>query len=539
VRFRFPVNPPAVAAAVPAAPRIGTNERRLRMAIPVTPEHAPVPARTPPAAKEAVQPPHVSWKAVAPIIVALVIGLIPPPDGLAPHAWYYFAIFAGVIVGLMLEPLPGGAVGLIGVTVVAVLSPFVLFAPAELAKPGFKSFNAALTWALSGFSNTTVWLIFGAFMFALGYEKTGLGKRIALLLVKKMGKRTLTLGYAVVIADTLLAPFTPSNTARSGGTIYPVIRNLPALYDSKPNDPSARRIGGYLMWVAIATTCVTSSMFLTGLAPNLLAMEMVSKTAKVDFTWMQWFLAFAPIGIAMLILIPLVTYWIYPPEVKEGEEVPKWAGTELAKLGRLTNREIVLGMLVLLALGLWIFGDKFINPTTAALVVISLMLVLGVVSWDDIVKNSSAWNTLAWFATLVALAEGLNRVGFVKWFADAVGAQMAGFSPFAAMILLVLVFYFTHYLFASITAHVSALLPVMLAVGMTVPGMNMTQYALLLCLTLGIMGILTPFATGPSPVYYGSGYLPGKDYWRLGAIFGVLFIAALLVIAVPWLAIIG
>jgi L-tartrate/succinate antiporter len=74
-------------------------------------------------------------------------------------------------------------------------------------------------------------------MFALGYEKTGLGRRIALLLVKAMGRKTLTLGYAVAIADTLLAPFTPSNTARSGGTIYPVIRNLPALYDSKPTHP--------------------------------------------------------------------------------------------------------------------------------------------------------------------------------------------------------------------------------------------------------------------------------------------------------------
>jgi L-tartrate/succinate antiporter len=503
------------------------------MAITVTPDRAPPIGAPQPAV--AVKPPHVSWKALAPIVLALVVALIPPPAGLPQFAWYYFAIFAGVILGLMLEPLPGGAIGLIGVTAVTVLSQFVLFSPAELAKPGFKSFNAALTWALSGFSNTTVWLIFGAFMFALGYEKTGLGKRIALLLVKKMGRRTLTLGYAVAIADALLAPFTPSNTARSGGTIFPVIRNLPALYDSKPNDPSSRRIGSYLMWVAIATTCVTSSMFITGLAPNLLATEMVAKTAKVDISWMQWFLAFAPVGIVLLILVPLITYWIYPPEVKEGEEVPKWAAAELGKLGKLTNKEILLGLLVLLALGLWIFGGDFINATTAALVVISLMLVLGVVKWDDIVRNAPAWNTLAWFATLVALAEGLNRVGFVKWFADTVGAQMTGFSPFAAMLLLVLVFYFTHYLFASITAHVSAMLPVMLAVGTTIPGMNMTQYSLLLCMTLGIMGILTPYATGPSPVYYGSGYLPGKDYWRLGAIFGVLFIVTMILVSVVWL----
>ena len=112
------------------------------------------------------------------------------------------------------------------------------------------------------------------------------------------------LGYAVTIADTILAPFTPSNTARSGGTIYPVIRNLPALYDSKPNDPSARRIGSYIMWVAIAATCVTSSMFLTALAPNLLALELVKKTAKVDITWTQWFVAFAPVGMLLLVAHP-------------------------------------------------------------------------------------------------------------------------------------------------------------------------------------------------------------------------------------------
>jgi len=162
-----------------------------------------------------------------------------------------------------------------------------------------------LSWALSGFSNSTVWLIFGAFMFALGYEKTGLGRRIALVLVKQMGGKTLTLGYAVATADTILAPFTPSNTARSGGTIYPVIENLPPLYDSKPDDPSMRRVGSYIMWVAIATTCVTSTLFLTGLAPNLLAKELVKKTANVELAWVDWFVAAAPAGLLLLGFRPL------------------------------------------------------------------------------------------------------------------------------------------------------------------------------------------------------------------------------------------
>jgi L-tartrate/succinate antiporter len=116
---------------------------------------------------------------------------------LARNAWYFFALFVGVIVGLMTEPIPGPAISLIGVTLVTVLAPWVLYSPAELNVPGFDPVNASVAWALSGFSNSTVWLIFGAFTFALGYEKTGLGRRLALLLVRAMGRNTLTLGYAI------------------------------------------------------------------------------------------------------------------------------------------------------------------------------------------------------------------------------------------------------------------------------------------------------------------------------------------------------
>ena len=480
----------------------------------------------------------MNWKAIAPVAIAIIIALIPAPAGLPQHAWYFFAIFVGVIVGLMFEPLPGGAIGLIGVALVAVLSPWVFFSPEQLAKPGFNDARAALSWALSGFSNTTVWLIFGAFMFALGYEKTGLGRRIALMLVKAMGRKTLTLGYAVTIADILLAPFTPSNTARSGGTIYPVIRNLPPLYDSKPNDPSMRRMGSYLMWVAIAATCVTSSLFLTALAPNLLAVELVRKTAKIELAWGEWFIAAAPMGILLLALVPLLAYWLYPPEVKEGTEVPAWAAKEIEKMGPVSKREITLGVLVVIALLLWIFGGEIMEATTAAIVVICLMLLLKVVTWDDITANKAAWNTLAWFATLVALADGLTRVGFIKWFAETMAGQLSGVSPTMAVLALLLINFFGHYLFASGTAHVTAMIPVLMAVASTIQGVNMPVLALALCIQLGIMGIITPFATGPSPIYYGSGYLPAADYWRMGGIFGLIFFAAFMVITVPWMLLI-
>jgi L-tartrate/succinate antiporter len=254
---------------------------------------------------------------------------------------------------------------------------------------------------------------------------------------------------------------------------------------------------------------------------------------------MQWFISFAPVGVLLLALVPLLTYYLYPPELKSGGEVPAWAAQALGKMGRLTRKELILAILVFIALALWIFGSAFLHPTTAVLLVLSLMLLTRVLTWNDILHHTAAWNTLVWFATLVTLADGLNKVGFVGWFADFIATYLSAFSPFSAMILLVLVFYFSHYFFASITAHVTALMPVMLAIGATVPGMNLAQFALLMSLTLGIMGIQTPYASGPSSVYYGSGFLPSADFWRLGAIFGVIFIAVLLLIGLPWILMLG
>jgi L-tartrate/succinate antiporter len=482
---------------------------------------------------------NISRKVLLPVVVAIVLALLPVPAGCPQHAWYFFAIFAGVIVALVVEPLPLAAVGIIAVTLVTVLSRWVLFSPQELARPGFSSANSSLSWALSGFSNPSVWLIFGAFMFTLGYEKTGLGPRIALGLVRLMGRRTLFLGYAIMFADLIIAPFTPSTTARSGGTIYPIIRNIPMLYDSEPNDPSYRRIGGYIMWTALAATCMTSSMFVTALSSNLLAVSFVKQTANIDLTWAQWFVGHLPVTILVLLFLPLLVYWIYPPEVKRGEEVPKWAHAQLAKLGPLGTREITFGAMVCAALVLWIAAANYVNPTTVALIVIALMLLTRVVTWQEMLANSAAWNTLTWFATLIPMADGLARVGFVKWFAESIAGHMVGFSPTATMIVLVLAFFFSHYMFASVTAHVTALVPVLLTVGMAIPGMNMVHFALLMCLTLGTMGVITPYATGPSPVYAGSGYVPPNDYWRLGAIFGVILVVLQIVILVPWLALIG
>jgi L-tartrate/succinate antiporter len=470
----------------------------------------------------------LDWKVAIPLVVGGLILLIPTPQGLEPFAWQYFALFVGLITALILEPLPAAALGLIGVTLAAALN----LVPAKLGVQPTTS--DALRWALSGFSNGTVWLIFVAFMFSMGYEKTGLGKRLSLVLIKHLGKSTLGLGYAVALADLALAPFTPSNTARSGGTIFPIIKNIPPLYGCTPeNEP--RKIGGYLMWVAMATTCVTSTMFLTALAPNLLALDLLQKTTKLTISWTEWFTALAPATIILFLAVPYLAYIIYPPTLKKSEDAPKWAGEELTKMGPLTRQEMTMAGLAIFALVLWIFGGKMFDATTVALMALCLMILTGVITWQDVTTHKTAWNVLAWFATLVAMADGLGKVGFLTWFAKSAAASMSGFSISALVICLVLMFYLVHYMFASLTAHTTALLPVILATAMAVPGIPMKTLAILLCGTLGLMGILTPYATGPSPIYYGCGYISRKEFWTLGFIFGMLFIIVYLGVSFPYL----
>jgi len=462
------------------------------------------------------------WRAIIPLLLGAAIWLIPTPQGLTANAWSYFALCVAVIAALITEPVPGPVAGLLGITAAAALL---------LVEPNP---NDSIRWALSGFSSGTVWLIFVAFMFGLGYEKTGLGRRIALSLVRSLGRRTLGLGYAVALTDLILAPFMPSNTARSGGTIFPIIKSIPALYGSSPG-PTARRVGAYVMWTAFAAQAITSSMFLTANAANLFAVSLMKETAKISVGWTEWAVGFLPVGLVLFLSLPPLVYVIYPPGVKASEEVPKWADQELAKMGPITRREVMMAAIAVLALVLWIFGGERLNPPTVALIALCLMILTRLLDWSDVLADKDAWKVLVWFGTLLTLADGLNKVGFLTWFAAGIACACAEIPVMVTLLIFVAIFFASHYMFASLTAHAMALLPAFLAAGAAMPGMPVRPLALALCYTLGLMGVLTPYATGPAPIYFGSGYITRKEFWSLGSVFGAIYILLLLAVGVPYL----
>lgn len=454
---------------------------------------------------------------IVPIAVLFVLWFLPAPQGLTIEGWHFLAVFLAVIIGLVIEPVPAALVGLVGVSVVALIG---------LAG---KTPAANVKWALSGFSNSIIWLIFAAFMFAMGYQKTGLGKRISLVMIKYMGKSSLGLGYAVAFADLVLAPFMPSNTARGGGTIYPIAINIPIIFNSTP-EHEPRKMGAYITWIAMTATCVTSSMFLTALAPNLLAVDLIAKGANITIEWGAWAKIMVPLMLPLFLITPLLVYWIYPPTQKTSPEAPAWAKEELKRMGKISLKEILMASFAGLALILWIFGKELkVDATMAAISIVAAMVLTRVITWDDVIGNKPAWNIFVWFATLVALASGLNDVGVLKWIGKGTEVYLSGLTPTMLMISMIVFFFVLHYFFASLTAHTTALLPIFIVIAAKlIAPEQLTTFMILLTSTIGLMGIITPYGTGPSPIWYGAGYISQGKWWALGAIFALIFMSVLL-----------
>ena len=448
------------------------------------------------------------------ILVGVIIWFLPVPAGVKPEAWHLLAIFVATIVGLILTPLPMGAVVIIGV-MMTTLTGVLKIGP-----------------ALSGFANNTVWLIVAAFLVARGFISTGLGRRVAFVFIRAFGRKTLGLAYAIVASELVISPATPSNTARAGGIIYPIVRSLAQTFGSEPGE-TARKIGAFLMMMEFQATVITSAMFMTSMAPNPLIAELAQKTARVSITWGMWALAAIVPGILSLIIVPYLLYKIYPPEIKETPEAAEMAHRELEKMGPMKRTEKIMLFVFLLILALWVTGEwSKIDATVVAFVGVGVMLVTGVIRWDDVLTEKGAWDALIWFGGLVMMASQLNSLGFMKWFATTVGSSLAGWPWFSALIVLMLVYFYSHYGFASTTAHVTAMFPAFLAVAVAV---NVPPY--LAALTLGFFSALnagiTHYGTGPAPIYFNAGYMDQKTWWKFGLIVSFVNIAIWMGVGFP------
>ncbi|HEY5580657.1 MAG TPA: DASS family sodium-coupled anion symporter [Rhodoferax sp.] len=476
--------------------------------------------------------------AIAVGITLLIWFVIPVPDKVSPNAWHLLALFIGTIAAIIGKAMPIGALSIVAISLVAIT---------EVTRPGKP--EGAIADALSGFSNPLIWLIAIAVMISVALTKTGLGTRIGYNFISLFGKKTIGVAYSLVLSELVIAPVTPSNTARGGAIIHPIMRSIADAFGSSPDLGTSKKIGRYLALVNYNTNPITSAMFITATAPNPLIVDLVAKATNsaIKITWGQWALAALVPGLCMLLVMPLVLYFLFPPEIKMTPNAKELAHTELTKLGPMkTSEYITLGVLGLMLL-MWagvpalLFGPAMdLNATTTAWIGLSLLLLTGVLDWDDILKAKTAWDTLIWFAALVMMATFLGKLGLVGWFALSIqnGISYLGLGWMGATAILILVYFYSHYFFASTTAHITAMYAAFFTAGVAL-GAPPMLLALVLAFASSLMMSLTHYATGTAPIIFGSGYTTLNEWWTAGAVMSVVNLLLLVVVGGVWWTILG
>ena len=470
--------------------------------------------------------------AVAVAIALIIWFVIPVPAGVTANAWHLLALFVATIAAIIGKAMPIGALSIVAIALVAVTG-------VTNATPG-----GAIADALSSFANPLIWLIGVSIMISRGIIKTGLGARIGYLFIAVWGKKTIGIAYSLALSELILAPVTPSNTARGGGIIHPIMRAIAGSYDSDPEHGTQGRMGRFLALANYHANPITSAMFITATAPNPLIVKLIADTtgAQISLTWGTWALAMLLPGLVALALMPLVVYWLNPPEIKSTPNAAQFARDRLREMGPVTRGELIMlgvfGVLLLLWAGIpaWIFGPAAaVDPTTTAFIGLSLCLVTGVLTWDDVIKEKSAWDTIVWFGALVMMATFLNKLGLIGWFAKSMetGIGHLGLGWMGASALLMLTYLYAHYAFASTTAHITAMFAAFYGAGLAL-GAPALPFGLMMAAASNIMMTLTHYATGTSPVVFGSGYVTLGQWWKTGFIMSVVLILIWLVVGGAW-----
>jgi len=463
--------------------------------------------------------PIVKW--LVTIGIGVLIFLLPRPEAVTVEAWTLLAIFIATIVGSIVQPLTGSAMVLLGVVAVA------LFRAVPIEK------------ALSGYADKFVWLVLAAFFISRAMIKTGLGHRIALIFVRLIGKKTLGLGYSLVFTDLILASFIPSTGARSGGIILPIARSVTETYDSRPDDGTAGRLGTFLMTMLYQCEVILCATFLTGQASNVIIAGFAAKQANVDLNYSIWFISAIVPAMVSLTIIPLMIYRLYPPEVKETPNAVSYATEELRKLGALNRSEKTLLVVFVAVVIMWITAKWHgIDSTVVALVGISGLLVTGVLEWRDLIDETHAWEVFIWYGGLVMMATALGETNVTTLFANGIAATISGVEWPIALAILGLIFFYAHYAFASITAHVTAMFIPFLAVTIAL-GAPAGLTVLLLTYFANLSAGLTHYGTTPAPVYFGLGYVTQTRWWTVGLIASILNIIIWSTVGLFWWKLIG
>ena len=458
-------------------------------------------------------------KQAAPFALAAAIWLTPVPEGLTAPAWHLFAIFAAAIFSVIVAAFPLLTAALMAVAA-AVLTGTIT--PAK---------------AFAGFANASVLLVIVAFLVARGVVKSGLGRRISLVVVSAFGGSTLGLAYSIFATDAAIAPAFPSNTAR-GGVLYPIVLSLAQGAGSEPRDPDNGDLGGYLMFCGMASLAVSSTLWLTATSANPIGVEIAEHFGlKIGFG--SWLVASCVPALATILLLPPVLYRILPPKVSATPGASAAARQALRALGPLSRDErIVTVAFVLMVLGWAMAKPLGLDLTGVAFAGLAALLATSVLTVDDIAQEGPTLITYLWLAVLFALSGQLNELGFMGYVGGRLAPVLQGLSWPVAYVALVVLYVLMHYFFVSQSSQVLALLGVFVEVGIRT-GVPAHVMAFSLLFASSYFSTITPQGGSQNVIFVGSGYLTQGQLYRAGALTTIVCLLVFLLVGTPWLLLVA
>jgi DASS family divalent anion:Na+ symporter len=447
------------------------------------------------------------------------------PEGVSDRGWLFAAVFAATIVGFLSRPLAMGPLVLVGLMA-------LLFCGA------FGTGAAAVESMAAGFADATVCLVVAAFLLSGTVVRSGFGRRVALMLIRTLGGTTLGLGYAIAWTELLLGPLIPSNTARGGGVMAPIVSALATALGAAP-DNSRRRTGGYLVLCGSHANLIASAMFFTGMAANPQLGEFARQELGVEWNWTRWLIGSCLPGLTAMGLLPWFLYRLHRPEAPNSPAARRDAAEELAAMGRWNTRQVAVGCLLAAMVVAWATEPLHgVHASAVALTGIAVIVVFKLDDWRDITGDHGAWDSLIWLGGLVAMAKELKAEGVIAWFAELMRDQVSGITGVKAALVLGLIYFFSMYGFSMLTGHIMAMAGVFFVVGNAAGAPPLLLVALISYFST-LCGCLTNYSTGQVVIYFGMGYVTARRWFAIGLAVAGFQLAVWLGVGLPYWKLLG
>ncbi|MGA1796814.1 MAG: SLC13 family permease [bacterium] len=458
-----------------------------------------------------------SRRAYATFIIGLCVVLLaastilPAPPGLTGEGSRAIAVFVIAVVLWTTHALPLSVTGLLIIALIPLL----------------RIMRADQAFAL--FGNQAVFFILGAFIIATALMKSGLSRRIAILLLSRFDRSPRMLILGILVTCMLMSFIIPEHAVAA--LMFPVIGSIAASLDLSPLDSSF----GALMFIAMAWGAIIGGVgTLLGGARNPLALAILEEQFGTTIGFFEWMKAVCPLCFVLLAACYCVLLISFTIDVDDVSSAGKRLREDLARIGPITHLEKRVLAILVLTIGMWIFASHTLGLAVISLLSVAVLFVFECLQWED-VHSYVNWGVILMYGGAVVAAKALEHTGAMTWMVE----KFLAFGPRTPLFTLILFAVAAKLLTEGVSnvACVAIILPVALSLCGRL-GIDPPVMVYFVAVSSGLAFIL-PISSPPNAIAYSSGYYEIGAVIKPGLLLNVLSLILFIILALLYWPIIG